>query len=178
MTIRFAVRRVVTCPSGRGVSISMVGGASWGFSRWMSLQHWRSPRRSGSPKSVKRFVDNLKESNKPRSVAIQVDMLYKAARIMMPKLDLNWLKTIKARLYVTAPAHGARGPVITSVQLLELGQQLMDESMPPSNGPIRLGDAIRYRDGLMIALLAFVPLRRKNLAALQIDRHLVQEEDE
>ncbi len=105
-------------------------------------------------------------------------MLYKAARIMMPKLDLNWLKTIKARLYVTAPAHGARGPVITSVQLLELGQQLMDESMPPSNGPIRLGDAIRYRDGLMIALLAFVPLRRKNLAALQIDRHLVQEEDE
>src|SRR5262249_26474819 len=67
---------------------------------------------------VKRFVDHLKESNTPRSVAIQLDMLYKAARIMLPKLNLNWLKAIKARLYVTAPAQGARGPVITSVQLL------------------------------------------------------------
>lgn len=127
---------------------------------------------------VKRFVCHLAESNTPHSVAIQVDALYKAARIMMPKQNLIWLKTIKARLYVTAPAQGATGPVITSVQLLELGQQLMDESTPTSDGPIRLADAIRYRDGLMIALLAFVPLRRKNLAALEIDRHLVQEEDE
>jgi len=30
----------------------------------------------------------------------------------------------------------------------------------------------------MIALLAFVPLRRKNLAALEIDHHLIREEDE
>jgi hypothetical protein len=111
---------------------------------------------------VKRFVAHLKESNRPRSVAIQVDMLYKAARIMLPKLNLNWLKTIKARLYVTAPAQGATGPVITSVQLLELGQQLMDESTPVSNRRMRLAEAVQYRDGLMIALLAFVPLRRKS----------------
>src|SRR5215813_4921196 len=127
---------------------------------------------------VKRFVDHLKESNTPRSVAIQVDMLYKAARIMLPKLNLNWLKTIKARLYVTAPAQGASGPVITSVQLLELGQQLMDESTPASNRRMRLTDAVQFRDGLIIVLLAFVPLRRKNLAALEIDRHLVKEENE
>ena len=35
----------------------------------------------------------------------------------------------------------------------------------------------RYRDGLMIALLAFIPPRRKNLAALEIGRHLVREGD-
>jgi len=127
---------------------------------------------------VKRFVDHLKESNTPHSVAIQVDVLYKAARIMTPKLNLNWLKTIKARLYVTAPAQGARGPVITSVQLLELGQQLMDESTPASNRRMRLTDAVQFRDGLIIALLAFVPLRRKNVAALEIDRHLVKNENE
>jgi len=127
---------------------------------------------------VKRFVDHLKESNTPRSVAIQVDMLYKVARIMLPKLNLNWLKTIKARLFVAAPTQGARGPVITSVQLLELGQQLMDESTPTSNRRMRLTDAVQFRDGLIIALLAFVPLRRKNLAALEIDRHLIGEGDE
>jgi integrase/recombinase XerD len=124
---------------------------------------------------IKLFVCHLEESHTPHSVAIQVDALYKAARIMMPQLNLGWLKTMKARLYVAAPAQGATGPVITSVQLLELGQQLMDETMPTSDGPMRLIDAVQYRDGLMIALLAFVPLRRKNLAALEIDRHLVQD---
>ena len=82
----------------------------------------------------------------------------------------------KRRLYAAAPARGRSGPVITSVQLLDLGQQLMDESKPHRH-PIRMADAIRYRDGLMIALLGFRPLRRKNLAALEIGRHLIREGD-
>ena len=76
------------------------------------------------------------------------------------------------------PARGRSGPVITSVQLIDLGQQLMDESKPTPGTPIRMADAIRYRDGLMIALLGFIPpLRRKNLAALEIGRHLIREGD-
>jgi hypothetical protein len=61
---------------------------------------------------------------------------------------------------------GRPRPVITSVQLLDLGQELMDESLPTASTSFRMADAILYRDGLMIALLAFIPLRRKNLAAL------------
>jgi integrase/recombinase XerD len=64
-----------------------------------------------------------------------------------------------------------------SVQLLELGLQLMEASKPISNIPIRKDDAVRYRDGLMIGLLAFTPLRCKNLAALENGRHLVRERD-
>jgi integrase/recombinase XerD len=62
------------------------------------------------------------------------------------------------------------------VQLLDLGQELMDESRPGLN-PIRLADAACYRDGLMIALLAFIPLRRKNIFAIEVGRHLVQDGD-
>jgi hypothetical protein len=51
----------------------------------------------------------------------------------------------------------------------------MDRSMPTPSTSIRMAEAIRYRDGLMIALLAFIPLRRKNLAALEIGRHLIRE---
>jgi integrase len=38
-----------------------------------------------------------------------------------------------------------------------------------------MADAIRYRDGLMIALLGLNPMRHKNFAALEIGRDLVRE---
>jgi integrase/recombinase XerD len=126
---------------------------------------------------VRSYVSHLAETNVPQSVAIQVDALYQTARMLMQHHDWTWLKAVKARLYAAAPARGRAGPVITSVQLLDVGQQLMDESKPTPGIPIRMADAIRYRDGLMIALVAFILLRRKNLAALEIGRHLIREGD-
>jgi integrase len=51
----------------------------------------------------------------------------------------------------------------------------MDEAEPLAEDRLSLARALRYRDGLMISLLAFMPLRRKNLASLEIDRHLIGE---
>src|SRR5712692_7339897 len=119
---------------------------------------------------VRLFVTDLAETRSPTSVARQVDSLYLAARVMMPERDWTWLRAIAKRLRAAAPAQAGTGPVITSVQLLELRQQLMDESKPPPGTPVSRMDALRYRDGLIIAFLAFVPIRRKNLAALEIGR--------
>jgi integrase len=124
---------------------------------------------------IRSFSDHLAKTNIPRSVAIQMDALYKAARIMMPTLDLSWLKLMKARLHSAAPLKRASGPLVTSVQILEVGQRLMDDHDPETGDRLTLAKAIRYRDGLLISLLAFLPLRRKNLAALDIDRHLIGE---
>jgi integrase/recombinase XerD len=124
---------------------------------------------------VRSFADHLAKTHIPRSVAIQIDALYKAARIMMPELNLSWLKLMKARLHSAAPLRRASGPVVTSPQILAVGQQLMDEHDPKTEDRLTLAQAIRYRDGLMISLLAFMPLRRKNLAALEIDRHWIGE---
>jgi integrase len=127
---------------------------------------------------VRSYVAHLAETNTPRSVAARIDDLYQAARIMLPHRDWSWLKSIKTRLHAAAPARGRSGPVITSVQLIDLGLNLMDESKLTPGPPMRMADAICYRDGLMIALIGFVPqLRRKNLAALEIGRHLVREGD-
>ena len=65
--------------------------------------------------------------------------------------------------------------MITSVQLTELGFALMDKSDVSPGKPVKMADAIRYRDGFMIALLADAPLRHKNFAALEIGRDLIQE---
>jgi integrase/recombinase XerD len=124
---------------------------------------------------IRSFSDHLATTNIPRSVAIQMDALYKAARIMMPGLDLSWLKSMKTRLHSAAPLKRASGPLVTSVQVLQVGQRLLDDHDPKTEDGLTLAQAIRYRDGLLISLLAFLPLRRKNLAALEIDRHLIGE---
>ena len=127
---------------------------------------------------IRSFTVHLAETNIPRSVAVQVDTLYKAARTMMPVRDWSWLKAFNARLYAAAPALAPIRPVITSLQLLELGQKLMDGCKQASDTSITLRNAIRYRDGFMFALLAFIPIRRKNFAALEIGRHLIREGDD
>jgi hypothetical protein len=53
----------------------------------------------------------------------------------------------------------------------------MDESKPLPSIPISKDHAVRYRDGLIFALADFIPLRSKNLAALEIGRRLVREGD-
>ena len=126
---------------------------------------------------IRGFVRDLAATRIPTSVARLADALYHAARVMVLERDWTRLRTIATRLRAAAPAHARTRPIITSVQLLALGQELMAESQPPVGTPISRIDALRYRDGLIIAFLAFVPIRRKNLTALEIGRHLVREGD-
>jgi hypothetical protein len=69
----------------------------------------------------------------------------------------------------------ARLHLVTSDQLYELGIELMDDAEPSSS--VHQGDAFRYRDGLIIALLAVAPLRRGTLAALRVGEHLLRSGD-
>ena len=126
---------------------------------------------------VRSLVAHLAETNAPQSVASHVEALYQAARIMMPERDWIWLKTIKARLSAAAPARPSTGAVITSVQLLELGLRLMDESKPATGNSISLHSAVRYRDGLVAAFVAFIPIRSRNLTALELGRQIVRDGD-
>jgi hypothetical protein len=58
---------------------------------------------------VRSFVAHLAETRTPRSVAIQIHMVYLAARVMMQERDWTWLKALKARLYAAAPPNVAPG---------------------------------------------------------------------
>jgi hypothetical protein len=122
---------------------------------------------------VKLFVAHVAATNAPNSVAAVVEGLYMAARAMMPHQEWSWLKAIKSRLHAAVPARSPVGPVITSVQLLELGLNLMDESKQQLKATVDVRQAVTFRDGLMLGLVAFAPLRPKNLSSLEIGRHLV-----
>ncbi len=124
------------------------------------------------PERIRRFAKHLAETCSPGSVATGVEAAYNAARVMMPGIDFVWLKAMKTRLLAAVPPRSETRPAITSLQILKLGQQLMDEIRPKLGTKLRLADAVQYRDGLMISLTAFAPVRRKNLAALDSIRHL------
>ena len=126
---------------------------------------------------LKLFVAHISETNAPNSVASITEGLYTAARVMMPNRDWSWLKAIKSRLAAVVPRRSPVGPVITSVQLLELGLKLMDENKPEANSKLAVHQAVAYRNGLMISVLAYSPLRPKNGASLEIGRHVIQERD-
>jgi integrase/recombinase XerD len=68
--------------------------------------------------------------------------------------------------------------LVTSERLYALGIELMDNAVNAADA-VRVGTrhAIKYRDGLIISVLAVIPLRRGTLAALQIGRHLTKVAD-
>ena len=135
-----------------------------------------SPLERLTKERVRRFAEHLAQTNTPHSVAIQMDSLYGAARTMMPKTNWVWLRDMKTRLYSAAPRGNSVRPVITSVQLADLGVALMEESNIAADKPIKMADAVRYRDGFIIALWGYVPLRHKNFAAIEIGRDLIKED--
>ena len=136
-----------------------------------------SPAERLTAERVKRLVGHLRETNAPNSVAAAIEGLYIAARALMPDQDWGWLRKIKLRLQAAIPARSPAKPVITSVQLLELGLKLMEENKPRPNEHFDRHKAVAYRNGFMSALVAFVPIRPRNLTSLEIGRHLIREGD-
>lgn len=126
---------------------------------------------------IRRFTHHLSESMTAYSVACQIDALFGAARIMLPHQNWSWLRAVKARLFAMAPPKGATGPVITSMQLEELGIGLMKESQVEGRGSLSKENAVRYRDGLIVALMGHVPLRHKNFVALELGRSVLRQGD-
>jgi integrase len=129
--------------------------------------------------SIKRFVKHLRQSCRDTSVASTLHKLRVALGLIYPESDWSWLKTVAKRIDAQAKPMRHRSQEITSAQLFALGLQLMAEAENSAlvAGRISKDDALTCRDGLIIALLAAVPLRRRTVAALTINHHLVKTGD-
>ena len=108
------------------------------------------------------------------SMAIDLDHLRGALRLLCPKTDWSWLLKIIRRLAATAPRYSQKYHLVTSDRLFALGINLMDEAIADVEVDkcARSSHALQYRDGLMISILAAIPLRSRSFAALRIGHHL------
>jgi len=95
-------------------------------------------------------------------------------RVTAPGHDWTWLRQAANRLRATAVARRDKNLRIRpSRTLFALGVSLM-RGAEASDALTPKGRAMRYRDGLMIAILAARPLRRSNFAAIVLRTNLVR----
>ena len=112
-------------------------------------------------------------------VAVDLDCLRSALRLICPGLDWPWLLTLTKRIRAAAPRKPRKYHLVTSDQLYALGIELMDRAVNDAETADRISkqQAFEYRDGLIIALLALIPLRSRTLVALRIGKQLVKTHD-
>lgn len=152
--------------------------ARYAYGRWLAHLDQHDPSALDSPVAARvtpdrlqSYVARLEQRVSTMSIAAELQHLALALRAMTPGEDWAWLRQRQYAYQKRARPREKRHKIVDPRRLVELGEQLMD-SADSATGKQERGR--RYRDGLLIALLAMMPLRRRSLASLQIGRHLLQ----
>jgi integrase/recombinase XerD len=169
--------------SGRGAhlaaSTSQVGRESYArFLGFISANHHslltRPPEARIDRNIVSEYVGWRRKSCGDMAIAIDLDHLRGALKLMCVDANWSWLLTITKRIAATAPRK--KYHLVNSDRLYALGTELMDGAVADADaaGQLSKAQAFQYRDGLVVALLALIPVRRRTLAAFRIGKQLVR----
>jgi site-specific recombinase XerD len=124
-----------------------------------------------TPENVEGYVDELKSRVSSVTVYGSIQKLRRFVQLIAPRSDLGWLIEIERQLYSERRPRPKWDRVVTTDVLVEAGRTLMAEAEIAKRP--KLTRARMFRNGLMIALLAYCPIRLKNFAALEIGRSFV-----
>src|SRR5258706_7203955 len=125
---------------------------------------------------VASYVERLRRTRLDSSIATELHHVRLALKLMCESTDWSWLQTVTKRIAAQARRKTERHHEVTSERLYALGFELMNAAMEGIDRVATVSKqiAFQYRDGLLISVLAAVPLRRSTLAALRIGTHLVK----
>jgi integrase len=124
-----------------------------------------------TPGNVEAYVAELKGRVSSVTVYGSIQKLRRVVQLIAPGGDLGWLIEIERQLYSERRPRSKWHRVVTTDILVDAGRTLMAEAEIAKRPA--LTRARMYRSGLMIALLAYCPIRLKNYAALEIGRSFV-----
>jgi site-specific recombinase XerC len=126
---------------------------------------------------VEAYVDQLHGLNHSSTIAARIAQLCRAMGVMAPTVDWRWLRRTANRLARSAtPARDDRARLLPAHVLFQLGRNLMQRA-ETAPGTIGWRKALRFRDGLMIAMLCVCPLRARNVAQMMVGTHLQRRGD-
>lgn len=149
-----------------------------GYRRWLGFlkanypdELSMAPAARITPERVRAFIDSLSVETRSTSVAIAVDDLCYAARLIAPTGDWAWLRSLKSRLASRAQPEDRFDHLVPPWRTLDFGIELMDDALKlPITGHKQR--EIQYRDGLLLALVSLWPMRRRSISALTVSRHV------
>ncbi len=133
-----------------------------------------SPADRVNATTVEEFVKSQPASCGAITLSIYLYHLWMALKILYPHMEWSWLLGLSNRIKARGRAKPQRHHLVTSETLYALGLELMDEALASGKPASSWRVQTAFRDGLTIALLALVPLRRRTLGALRICRHVVR----
>jgi integrase/recombinase XerD len=137
------------------------------------------PEKRVVPLIVAQYVAWRRRSCGDAMVAVDLEGLRGALRLICPGTDWSWLLALAKRIKAAAPRKPRKYHLVTSDHLYALGIELMDQAVAWAEAAKRItkARAFEYRDGLIIALLALIPMRSRTLVALRIGKQLVKTGD-
>ena len=150
-----------------------------GYGRWLTFMartgslNISPPAARITQAAVIAYVEDMRElQNASYTILARLQELYEAALVMDPGGDWRWIRRVASRVRATsAPSRDKRSRLVTSADLLNLGLDLMRKA---DQSPTERLGGIMFRDGAILAFASLRPLRLKNLASIELHRHLVK----
>ena len=152
-----------------------------GYGRWLNFLKRCYPELLQQPagdrinlQTVAAYVDELRAcGNGDRTIMNRLQELHTMATTISPAGSFGFIRRIEAKIRAVAKlVRSKRDQIIPSDQLFSLGRSLIESASSLATPRLR---AIQFRDGLIIALLALRPFRRKNLTELTLGKNLIYE---
>ena len=152
-----------------------------GYGRWLTwlaqrgeLDQDEAAGGRATQARVVAYLADLQELNGKQTVLNRVQELRSVLAVIAAEADWSWINRLATCIRARPDdPNRKRARLRSSAQLYALGLRRMRQAEEAAS--IRpLERATRFRDGLIIALLAARPLRRKNLCALRLGHHLAR----
>jgi integrase/recombinase XerD len=151
--------------------------AEKGYGRWLTFLSVREAncleQTSAdriTPDRVKAYVDDLLTlKNSTATVLARLQELGEMARVMDPSRNWRFINAIASKIRARHKPARDKSNLRLSDEIFELGLDLIGKASKSQE----LIAAILHRDGLMIVFLALVPLRRRNMSSIGLDRNLI-----
>ena len=146
------------------------------YGRWLGFLAGREPsvlaedpiQRLTSDR-LARYLDHLAQTARTVGRWAYFAHLRDAVRVMFPGKIPLILSRLVARLERECRPRSKAARIVTTPRLIGLGVELMKGAIATERDVV---DFVAYRDGLMIALLAERPIRRRTFSLIRIGRHL------
>jgi integrase len=116
-----------------------------------------------------RYLAHLTETAGSMGRHMYFAKLRDAVRVMFPGSVPQHLSRLVARLESECRPRSKAARIVITTRLTALGTKLMEGA---AGVKTKVAAAVRYRDGLMIALLAQRPLRLRTFSLIRVGRHL------